>query len=251
LPAQASIGPLGRDLNATPHFTAESLKFLRGLARNNRREWFEPRKPLFERELKQPMLALVTTITSAMESFAPDHVRDARKCMMRIYRDTRFSADKSPYKRNIAAWWSRAGLEKTSGAGYYFHVSAKEVVIAAGVYMPERDQLFSIRAWLLEHHVEFRKLLDGPRLRRGMYAFEGSPLSRAPKGFPPEHPGLDLIKCRQWGISATLPAEAALAPALLKEVVTRFRLASRLVDRLNEPLLNGAKKPSRPLFPLY
>ena len=79
-------------------------------------------------------------------------MRPAEKSLFRIYRDTRFSNDKRPYKTHVAAWWSHQGLQKTSGAGYYFHVSAKEVIIAAGAYMPEKEQLAAIRHWLLDHH---------------------------------------------------------------------------------------------------
>src|ERR1700758_4224370 len=100
-----------------PYFSQEAIKFLRGLKRNNHREWFEARRGIFERELKKPMLTVIEGVTDAMTDFAPAHVRPAQKSMMRIYRDTRFSADKSPYKSNVAAWWTRAGLEKTSGGG--------------------------------------------------------------------------------------------------------------------------------------
>src|SRR5450631_1497995 len=201
------------------HFSPEALKFLRGLARNNRREWFEPRKPIYERELKQPMLEIIEQVTAAMAEFAPAHMRPAQKCMMRIYRDTRFSSDKSPYKRNVAAWWSREGLEKTSGGGYYLHISGKEVVIAAGVYMPERDQLSAIRKYLLDHHEEVRDLLEDKKLRRQMESFDGLPLTRPPKGFPKEHPAMDLILYRQWGLAATLPAETALSKNFVHEIV--------------------------------
>jgi uncharacterized protein (TIGR02453 family) len=230
------------------HFSPEALKFLRGLARNNSREWFEPRKPLFEREVKAPMLALITEITHAMEDFAPAHVRPAQKCMMRIYRDTRFSADKSPYKRQVAAWWSRNGLEKTSGGGYYLAVSAKQVVIAAGVYMPEREQLFAIRTHLLDHHAELRRLLQSKKMKSLMREFEGERLTRPPKGFPKDHAAMDLVLCRQWGISATLPAEAALKPTLLREVLQRFRAAAPVVELLNAPLVSRPAMKRKPLF---
>ena len=77
------------------------------------------------------------------------------------------------------------GLDKTSGAGYYFQVSPKEVVIAAGAYMPEKEQLAAIRHWLLDNHVEFRKLLKRPAVRKTFDEFEGEALTRPPKGFPP------------------------------------------------------------------
>src|SRR5580658_9367335 len=131
------------------HFTPTALKFLRNLARNNDRLWFDPRKPIYERELKLPMLALIDEINHALATFAPDHVRPPHKAMLRIYRDTRFDASRGlpakPYKTNVAAWWIARGLEKTSGAGFYFHVSAKETVIAAGAYMPTPEQLLAVR----------------------------------------------------------------------------------------------------------
>jgi uncharacterized protein (TIGR02453 family) len=163
-------------------------------------------------------------------------VRPAEKSLFRIYRDTRFSNNKLPYKTHIAAWWSHQGLQKTSGAGYYFHVSAKEVVIAAGAYMPEKDQLAQIRHWLLDHHAELRKLLQKPAVRKAFIEFEGTPLVRPPKGFPAEHPGMDLIRNRQWGLSVTLPAKAALQPNLVATVIRHFRLAAPIVDALNTPI---------------
>src|SRR6202167_3917605 len=235
---------------ADPYFREAGLRFLRSLRRNNRREWFEPRKPEFERELKQPMLALIQTVNGAMEDFAPAHIRPPQKCMMRIYRDTRFSSDKRPYKGHIAAWWARDGLEKTSGGGYYMHISPDEVLIAAGVYMPEREQLLAIREYLLVHHAEVRQLLMERKLRRTMESFTCMPLTRPPKGFPKDHPAMDLLVCRQWGVEATLAATASLRNDFAVEVIRRFRLAAPLVEALNTPLVAGIEKKRRPLFGL-
>jgi uncharacterized protein (TIGR02453 family) len=233
---------------ADPYFREAGLRFLRSLRRNNRREWFEPRKPEFERELKQPMLALIQTVNGAMEDFAPAHIRPPQKCMMRIYRDTRFSSDKRPYKGHIAAWWARDGLEKTSGGGYYMHISPDEVLIAAGVYMPEREQLRAIREYLLLHHAEVRRILADHKLRRKMNSFTGMPLTRAPKGFPKEHPAMDLILCRQWGVEATMESNVALRKDFARVVIEHFRIAAPLVDALNTSLLASSQKRRRPLF---
>ena len=99
------------------YFSGEALKFLRGLKRNNDRVWFEARRGVFEKELKEPMLKLIGEVNEAMAEFAPMHVRPPQKIMMRIYRDIRFSKDKRPYKNHVSAWWVRDGLQKTSGAG--------------------------------------------------------------------------------------------------------------------------------------
>jgi uncharacterized protein (TIGR02453 family) len=228
------------------HFTPQALKFLRGLKRNNDRTWFAARKHIYEAEVKAPMLAIIAELNEQMLDFAPLHVRPPQKVAMRIYRDIRFSHDKRPYKRNASAWWSRDGLEKTSGGGYYFHVGPEGLVIAAGVYMPEREQLIAIRRHIAEHHAELRKLLAARKLRSLMSEFEGAPLTRAPKGYPPDHPAIDLLLPRQWGFSATLPVEIAITPALQKEIIARFKAAAPVVDFLNTPLAASLRK--LPLF---
>ncbi len=235
---------------ALPYFRPEALTFLRNLKRHNDRAWFQPRKAQFEAELKEPMLAIIRKVTDAMLDFAPSFVRPAEKCLFRIYRDTRFSNNKLPYKTHIAAWWSHAGLEKTSGAGYYFHVSEKEVVIAAGAYMPEKEQLAQIRHWLLDHHAEFQKLLKKPGVKRAFTEFEGNALTRPPKGFPAEHPGMDLIRCRQWGLATTLPAATALKQDFAATVIRYFRIAAPVVDALNTPIAAAQAPKKKVLFGL-
>lgn len=235
---------------ADPWFRPEALKFLRNLARHNDREWFTPRKAEFENLLREPMLAIVRKITDAMLDFAPNHVRPAEKSLFRIYRDTRFSNDKRPYKTHVAAWWTHTGLDKTSGAGYYFHVSPKEVIIAAGSYMPEKDQLAAIRHWLLDNHAEFRKLLARPAIRKAFQEFEGNALTRPPKGFPADHPAMDMVRCRQWGLSATLAPETALDPKLAATIIRHFKLAAPIVDALNTPIAAALKPKKRVLFGL-
>src|SRR6185437_896330 len=239
MPRSAKIA----DTAPVPYLRPEALTFLRNLKRHNDREWFQPRKAEFEALLKEPMLAIIRKINDAMIDFAPGHIRRAEKCLFRIYRDTRFSSDKRPYKSHVAAWWSHQGLEKTSGAGYYFHIDPKELIIAAGAYMPEKDQLAAIRHWLLDHHQEFRKLLKAPAVRRTFSEFEGNALTRAPKGFPPDHPAMDLIRCRQWGLAATLPVSEVLKPTLSATIIRHFRIAAPVVDALNAPL--AAAQPAR------
>ena len=235
---------------AAAHLRPEGLAFLKALARNNDRDWFNPRKAVFEAELKEPMLAIIRNVTEAMTTFAPKFVRPAETSFFRIYRDTRFSADKKPYKTHVAAWWAHQGLEKTSGAGYYFQVSAKEVVIAAGAYMPEKEQLAAIRHWLLENYVEFRKITHRPAVQKVFSEFEGNPLVRAPKGFPADHPALDLIRCRQWGMSTTLPASAALEPDFAATLIRYFRLVAPMVDALNTPIVASLGPRKKVLFGL-
>jgi len=128
------------------------------------------------------------------------------------------------------------------------HISPEEVLIAAGVYMPEREQLLAIRQHLLVHHAEVRQMLNDRKLRRVMDSFTGTPLTRPPKGFPKDHPAMDLLLCRQWGLEAKLSSSASLEKDLADQVIRRFRLATPVVEALNTPLLQSVQKKRRPLF---
>lgn len=228
------------------HFNVAAIKFLKDLEKHNDREWFGARKEIYERELKAPLLEIVGEINRAMLDFAPEFVREPAKCVMRIYRDIRFSKNKNPYKTNVAAWWARQGMEKTSGGGFYFQITATEVMIAAGVYVPEKDQLLAIRRMLLDRHGEYRSILASRKMKSlGLAPFDGLKMARGPKGFDPEGPAADLILQQQWGISSRMPIETALDAALVKSVTARMRAAAPLVNLLNEPLV---ERPRKPLF---
>jgi uncharacterized protein (TIGR02453 family) len=231
---------------ASPLYTPAAQKFLRGLKRNNDRDWFNARKHIYEQEIKTPTIRLVTEINEAMLRFAPDNIQPPQKAMMRIYRDIRFSSDKRPYKIHQGVWWARAGLEKTSGGGFYFDLASDHVTIAAGVFMPEREQLLAIRRHLVQHHHEMRRLLTSKKIRTLFGEIDGHKLTRPPKGFSPDDPAMDLLLNRQWGLVAKLPAEAGTSPTLVKEILKRFEAAAPLVAFLNTPLT--ARKIPRPLF---
>jgi uncharacterized protein (TIGR02453 family) len=223
-------------------FPDEALKFFRGLERNNRREWFQPRKEIFDAEVRAPMLELVEAINLGLARFAPEHVTDPNKAVYRIYRDTRFSSDKTPYKTHIAASFWHRRHEKHACAGYYFSVSHKEVEVAGGVYMPGPEQLLAIRQFLAEHHVEFRKLANNRKLVALMEPLKGQSLSRIPKGFPTDHPAADLIRMKQWLYYTSLDPAAAPTPALYGEVVERFRAMQPVIEFLNRPLAHRKAK---------
>ena len=221
------------------HFTPETMRFLRGLAKNNDRTWFEDRRPTYEKHLKQPLHEVIDTINTQLADFAPDFIRPPHKIAMRIFRDTRFSPNKAPYKQHLSAWWARQGFEKTSAPGFYLQIGPGGGFIAAGIYAPEREELLRLRQWLAEHHASFRStlapLLKAARKQPAMHLIEPNALTRNPKGFPPDHPASDLLRARNFGVSSTLTADEALQPALVAQVVAHFRRATPLLTLLQEP----------------
>ncbi len=218
-------------------FPPEAMTFLRGLARNNNRDWFRARKPVFEQKLKAPMEELVERINQALLRFAPDHVTAPANAIYRIYRDTRFSKDKTPYKTHIGAIFPRRGLPKHGGASYYFSVAPRGIEVAGGVYMPGAGELLAIRTFLAERYQDFRRLIRSRRLRSLMGELEGQQLRRVPKGFPSDHPAADLLRYKQWYFYVVLDPAPITTPALEGELLRRFRALRPFVDFLNLPLL--------------
>ena len=117
--------------------------------------------------------------------------------------------------------------------------------------MPEKEQLAAIRNWLVDNHVEFRKLLNKPAVKKTFTEFEGEALTRPPKGFPCEHPAMDLIKCKQWGLSTTLPAETAQETNFAQTLIRHFKLLAPVVDALNTPIAASLAPKKKVLFGLH
>jgi uncharacterized protein (TIGR02453 family) len=229
-------------------FPAEGMQFLRALKRNNRREWFQPRKHIYDAQVKAPMTELIAALTAEMMKFAPEYVAEPAKAIYRIYRDTRFSKDKTPYKTHVAAVFPRQGLEKHGCAGLYFSVSPFECEVAGGVYMPGPDQLLAIRNHLAENHRKFSSIVRAGKLRSLMGELHGEQLARAPKGFPCDHPAADLLRYRQWLFYVTLDPALATTPKLLPEVRKRFEVMMPVIGFLNAPLVAARKKLPRDPF---
>ncbi len=223
-------------------FPKQALQFFRALEKNNNREWFETKKPVYEASVKVPMLALVDSLNREFLKFAPDYVVDPKKAVLRIYRDIRFSKDKTPYKTNVAATFRRHNLGKDEGASFYIQLDAKELMVAGGIYMPMPEQLKLLRAHIAEHHVEFRKLLAAKKLRSLMGDLQGDLMTRTPKGYLPGHPAEDLLKRKMYVFWTTLPSSLAQTPAVLPEIAKRLAAVAPVVEFLNRPLLANRRQ---------
>jgi uncharacterized protein (TIGR02453 family) len=224
-------------------FSRKTLAFLRALKRNNDREWFKARKADYETHVRGPMIALLARLADDFRSFAPELVADPKVSLFRIYRDTRFSADKTPLKTNAAAHFPDRRLRK-AGAGLYLEVAPKWVWIGGGIYMPETQELVAIRAHVDAQHSKLRRIVEARSFIAAVGDLHGEQLTRVPRGFPNDHPAAHYLRFRQFLAGREYPAEFACDARFYPEVLKVFRQVAPLVRFLNAPLL------ARPVDPL-
>jgi uncharacterized protein (TIGR02453 family) len=222
-----------------PRFSAETLTFLRALKRNNRREWFNAHRDDYEAHVRQPMTAIVERLADDVRDFAPELVASPKVSMYRIYRDTRFSGNKTPYKTHVAAVFPTRGLQKHEGAGVYFHISPAEVWIGGGMYSPQPEQLYAVRAHVASNIKRLRAIVESPAFKRQFGQLEGEKLKRVPRGFSRDHEAAEYLKFRHFIAGREFPASLAARPTFYGTLLSVFRQVIPLSRFLNMPLLKG------------
>jgi uncharacterized protein (TIGR02453 family) len=236
-----------------PGFPKTLLSFFRSLEKNNRRDWFTPRKELFETQIRAPMIQLVTLLNDRFRRITPDHVADEpAKLLYRIYRDTRFSHDKTPYKTHIGATFHHRLFPRHAGTGYYFEISHKFVGIAGGIYMPGPDELLALRTALVKKPDPFLKLLQAKPLAHLFGTLQGQRLARLPKPFlaHADSPAADYLKLKQLYWYVELPADLATTPRLLPTLLKHFEVLAPAMSWFDQTLLAARKTTAAPPEPL-
>lgn len=219
-----------------PRFSPKAVAFLRALKRNNRREWFTPRKEEYEELLRKPMLEIVEQFALDFRSFAPE-LSAGPKSVFRIYRDTRFSNDKSPYKTNVSAVFPHKTLPKLGGAGLYFEVTPEWVWVGGGIHTPDTPLLQKEREHIATNLRRFRAIVESPAFKRKVGKLEGGELlQRVPRGFAPDHPAANYLRYRMFIAGHECPASFATKPRFYAGVLDVFRHMMPLIRFLNEPL---------------
>ena len=220
-------------------FPPQALTFLRALRRNNDREWFKERKWRYQEHVRGPMIALVERLAADFATFAPELVASPRASLYRIYRDTRFSDDKTPLKTHVAAVFPCRGLPKHQGAGLYLEVSPGWVWVGGGMYAPDTTQLQAVREHIASNVVRLRAIVESPAFRRTIGSLGGEQLQRVPRGYPKDHEAAAYLRHRQFLAGAEFPAAFATSSRFYSGVVDVFRQVSPLVRFLNEPLVKS------------
>jgi uncharacterized protein (TIGR02453 family) len=215
--------------------------FLNGLSQNNTREWFDAHRDLYE-QAKAEHHQLLTDILTHLTKIEPEFVHlKAKDCTFRIFRDVRFSKDKTPYKDHFGAYLERDG-RKSIRAGYYLHLQPGGSMLAGGMWMPEPDMLRKIRQEIDYNAPKFRQIIDsetfvknyGSLLREDQLFGMPRQLKRNPKEYPADHPESELLRLKDFSVSHSLTDAQVLAPGFAAQAVQIWQTLKPLNDFLNE-----------------
>jgi uncharacterized protein (TIGR02453 family) len=223
--------PIGDDLFPPfEGFPKEGIAFLQKLKKNNNRPWFQKHKEDYEQLVKFPMQCLIASLAQKLADDAPEILFNPRKSIFRIYRDVRFSKNKSPYKTNIAAYFDLRGKKSPGDApGLYVGIEPGEIFIGGGLYMPGGDQLKAIRRSIAEHPDEFLEIVQDRTFKRSFGEIMGEKLQKAPLGYPKDHPMIDYLRYKQFFVGTESGHEPCFRAGFADTAAQVFRDAMPFV----------------------
>ena len=222
-------------------FTPETLRFLRALKRHNEREWFKARKDQYEAHVRAPMVALIERLAGDLRRFAPEIVASPKASLYRIYRDTRFSDDKTPLKIQVSASFRWKGLPKGEGAGLYLEIHPQWVWMGGGFWAPPAPQLVRIREHVAGTWPELERIARATPFRRVLGELYGDRLSRVPRGFPRDHPAAEYLKLKQFLGGREFPPVFATSAEFYPALIETYKVLMPLIRFLNAPLTGTAQ----------
>ncbi len=214
--------------------TNELLVFLKQLKKNNNRDWFQKNKKTYEKNVKEPFEAFVAQLIENVAKFDPLIDLPAKKAIFRIYRDTRFSKDKTPYKTHISAAFSPNGRKEANDPGYYFHLDASRLMIGGGAYFIDKEGLQALRQHMAEDIPTFQKLYRGKRFANLFDTIQGEANKRIPKEFKTAFEKEPLIANKQFYFMAELPAKMILEKDAMKTILKHYKTGFAFNQYLRE-----------------
>lgn len=198
------------------------LEFLSELRLNNNKEWFDENRDRYESSRKEVLL-LTELVINKIKSFDPE-IGDisAKDCVFRIFRDVRFSNDKTPYKINMGSFIAKGG-RKSVGAGYYFHIEPGGSFVGGGAYCPPADVLKALRTEIFDHPEAFKKLVYSDSFRKRYPEMYEDRLKTPPKGFPKEFSDIDLLKYKSYAFTSRLSDTDVISDEYLAKLTESFK----------------------------
>jgi uncharacterized protein (TIGR02453 family) len=237
-----------------PFFSKGLFDFLRDLKKNNRRDWFEKNKDRYEVFVKFPLLGFIGSFGPAMQTVSTSFVADTRPMggsMFRIYRDTRFSKDKTPYKTHAAAQFRHHVGKDVHAPGFYLHLEPGGVFAGGGLWRPESTVAGQVRDAIAARGAEWDSIM-ADRVFKKTCSFEGEKLSRPPRGFSKTHPMIEWLKYKDFTFFAKFTEKEACSGGFVEKVAASFKAASPLMRfltlamGLDYGLPQGSQRKSEP-----
>jgi len=218
---------------ASQGFSNELYKFLKQLAKNNDKEWFNANKQRYLDHIVAPGKAYIEAIDEQLPQVS-DHITASTKTnggsMFRIYRDARFSKDKRPYKENIGFHFRHAAGRDAHAPGFYVHIEPKQVFIGGGIWNPPTPVLNKIREFIDDNPNAWKKIKADKKIIKRFGEIQGDRLKRPPRGFAADHPLIDDLKLKSFFLMHEIEPEKALKPAFVKTTIDTFKDASPLMS---------------------
>ena len=213
--------------------TSSTFTFLKQVKKNNNRNWFNANKETYI-EQNAAVVAFADAVIARMNKYDKIETPSGKKAVFRIYRDVRFSKDKSPYKTHFGMHMSRA--TKLLRGGYYFHIEPGKCFVGGGFWNPEPDDLKHIREQIALNPKPLRTILKSKAFKKNFEELEGEKLVNVPRGFEKNHPAADLLKYKQFLIGIDIPEKVLLSKKGLDTVVNGFRAMRPFFDYMSDIL---------------
>jgi uncharacterized protein (TIGR02453 family) len=215
---------------------AGTIAFLQKLSKNNNKVWFDKHRDDYE-AAKEDFESLVTGILNGLAATEPIFKeRSAKDCIFRIYRDVRFSKDKTPYKAHLSAEFSKGG-RKSSGAGYYLHIEPGGNTFAGGgLWMPDAPLLKSIRQEIDYNFKEFAGIIEDKKFKKNLDKISGEKLKTLPQGYTADNPAIEYLKMKSFVTGSSIPDAELTGKGLVKKVLQVYTTMRPFIDFLNRPM---------------
>ena len=198
------------------------IKFLAELKANNNKEWFDKNRDRYQ-ESRQKMLFMTELFNTEIRKFDTDiPLLDPKDCLFRIFRDVRFSNDKTPYKVNMGSFIAKGG-RKGIWPGYYFHIEPGASFVGGGLYMPEANILKAVRTEIGDNGDELNELLNRPSFKKFFPELYDDQLKTAPKGYPTDHKYIHLLKYKSYAVGSVLDDKLVTGPDFIPYTIEAFR----------------------------
>lgn len=208
-------------------FYPETIRFLELLAANNNREWFNEHKSRYEEDVLDVALRFIQSMQHPLQEIAPHFVALPTRIggsLMRVYRDTRFSKNKTPYKTNIGIQFRHEQARDVHSPGYYVHIAPEQVFVGVGMWRPDSEPLRRIRERIAARPAEWKRAMDDRRFKR-QFELGGESLVRPPRGFDKEHECIDDIRRKSFIAVREFASKDCLKPQFQRTVESSFKTA--------------------------